>query len=352
MAGGKPSLAKEDQAVLHTLKSNMADPQVRAIVDSEDSRRAMKIFEEELGDVQQTGMSWEDSPEDELGSDFITPDMIHFDPSSPSHTQEIESEVSDDSGEAESEPIPVFETETEEEFHPENITAHPEPARPSPRRQESHDIIEVSADDIRKEGMSLEGVSHSIDMPEPEPEEPEYIKPPIDILNEVDKPSEDNLQEELRANAEKLVSTLQSFGVQTRIIDIARGPAVTRYELQPSAGVKISKITNLADDIALNLAASGVRIEAPIPNKPAVGIEVPNKVVSTVSIREIIDSPEFQSAKSPLSVAMGRDIAGKITVADLAKMPHTLIAGSTGSGKSVCINSLIVSMLYHSTRRR
>ena len=145
------------------------------------------------------------------------------------------------------------------------------------------------------------------------------------------------------------MSTLQSFGVQTRIIDIARGPAVTRYELQPSAGVKISKITNLADDIALNLAASGVRIEAPIPNKPAVGIEVPNKVVSTVSIREIIDSPEFQQAKSPLAVALGRDIAGKVTVADLAKMPHTLIAGSTGSGKSVCINSLIVSMLYHST---
>lgn len=113
-----------------------------------------------------------------------------------------------------------------------------------------------------------------MDAPEPEPEEPEYIKPPISILNEVDKPSEENLQEELRSNAEKLVSTLQSFGVQTRIIDIARGPAVTRYELQPSAGVKISKITNLADDIALNLAASGVRIEAPIPNKPAVGIEV------------------------------------------------------------------------------
>lgn len=108
-----------------------------------------------------------------------------------------------------------------------------------------------------------------MDAPEPEPEEPEYIKPPISILNEVDKPSEENLQEELRSNAEKLVSTLQSFGVQTRIIDIARGPAVTRYELQPSAGVKISKITNLADDIALNLAASGVGLEAPIPNKPA-----------------------------------------------------------------------------------
>lgn len=182
-----------------------------------------------------------------------------------------------------------------------------------------------------------------------EVEEEPYSPPPIDLLNDMPQTTDPNLEEELRLNAEKLVDTLRSFGVQTRIVDIARGPAVTRYELQPSAGVKISKITGLADDIALNLAASGVRIEAPIPNKPAVGIEVPNKVVSTVSIREVIDSEEFQNAKSKLSVALGRDIAGQITVADLAKMPHTLIAGSTGSGKSVCINSLIVSILYKAT---
>ena len=137
------------------------------------------------------------------------------------------------------------------------------------------------------------------------------------------------------------MDTLQSFGVQTRIIDISRGPAVTRYELQPSAGVKISKITNLADDIALNLAASGVRIEAPIPGKPAVGIEVPNKDIATVTLREVIDSGAFVEAKSKLSVALGRDIAGNIMLADLAKMPHVLIAGATGSGKSVCINSII-----------
>ena len=128
------------------------------------------------------------------------------------------------------------------------------------------------------------------------------------------------------------MDTLQSFGVQTRIIDISRGPAVTRYELQPSAGVKISKITNLADDIALNLAASGVRIEAPIPGKPAVGIEVPNKDIATVTLREVIDSGAFVEAKSKLSVALGRDIAGNIMLADLAKMPHVLIAGATGSG--------------------
>ena len=358
-----PPLAKQDRDVLNTLKSNMASPQVRAVADSDYARQGIKFLEEESPDPQQTGLSWEDAPAD-LDDDFITPDKIHFDVSAASAVE----------GNTESNPIgeeetlsdffePVFEQAENNElqhipdelpfeedvpvFDTESITT--QPPQKSSRREVSHDIVEISPDEARAQGMDLQGASHCADQPEPEPEELEYIKPPIDILNEIEKPEEANLQEELRSNAEKLVSTLQSFGVQTRIIDIARGPAVTRYELQPSAGVKISKITNLADDIVLNLAASGVRIEAPIPNKPAVGIEVPNKVVSTVSIREIIDSSEFEKAKSPLAVALGRDIAGKITVADLAKMPHTLIAGSTGSGKSVCINSLIVSILYHST---
>lgn len=221
-----------------------------------------------------------------------------------------------------------------------------------PHPPEVHEIYEVPPEQIMEEGFDHDGVSFSMGTTSPEitevEEEPEYTFPPITILNEVEQHEEENLQDELKSNAEKLVNTLQSFGVQTRIIDIARGPAVTRYELQPSAGVKISKITNLADDIALNLAASGVRIEAPIPNKPAVGIEVPNKLVSMVSIREVIDSDGFGNAQSKLSVALGRDIAGKITVADLSKMPHVLIAGSTGSGKSVCINSLIISILYKS----
>lgn len=152
--------------------------------------------------------------------------------------------------------------------------------------------------------------------------------------------------EELQTNGRILVETLKSFGVQTKILDICRGPSVTRYELQPAAGVKISKITNLSDDLAMNLAAVGVRIEAPIPGKAAVGIEVPNKTKSIVRMRELIESNSFISAKSKLSVALGRDIAGQVQVADLAKMPHVLIAGTTGSGKSVCINSLIVSLLY------
>lgn len=178
---------------------------------------------------------------------------------------------------------------------------------------------------------------------------PIYKYPPVSLLKAPAGRQNSDLSEELKMNAELLVNTLKSFGVQTRVIDISRGPTVTRYELQPSAGVKISKITGLADDIALNLAAAGVRIEAPIPNKAAVGIEVPNKVTETVSIREIIDSTAFKSAKSKLSVALGRDISGKEVVFDVAKMPHMLIAGATGSGKSVCINTLIISLLYKST---
>ncbi|MBQ8669958.1 MAG: DNA translocase FtsK, partial [Oscillospiraceae bacterium] len=187
-------------------------------------------------------------------------------------------------------------------------------------------------------------------VPEPvaevEPVVPAYRFPPVELLNKPSAADSGNVTQELKENAERLVETLKSFGVQTRVVDIARGPAITRYELQPNAGVKISRITGLADDIALSLASSGVRIEAPIPNKSAVGIEVPNKVISPVLLREVIDSPAFEEAQSRLSVALGKDIAGNLAVADLSRMPHLLIAGSTGSGKSVCINSFIVSLLY------
>ena len=173
-----------------------------------------------------------------------------------------------------------------------------------------------------------------------------YKYPSIRLLTASKTQSTKAISEELEHTAERLVDTLRSFGVETRIVDISRGPSVTRYELQPCAGVKISKITNLADDIALNLAAAGVRIEAPIPNKAAVGIEVPNKSGSLVGVREIIESPAFSSAKSKLTIAMGRDIGGNVVTTDVAKMPHGLIAGATGSGKSVCINSMIISLLY------
>lgn len=173
-----------------------------------------------------------------------------------------------------------------------------------------------------------------------------YKFPPLGLLKESKAQNAAALSAELDNTAAHLVETLRSFGVETRIVDISRGPTVTRYELQPSAGVKISKITNLADDIALNLATAGVRIEAPIPNKAAVGIEVPNKASAVVGVRGILESPAFTSAKSKLTVALGRDIGGNAVVTDIAKMPHGLIAGATGSGKSVCINSIIISILY------
>lgn len=176
--------------------------------------------------------------------------------------------------------------------------------------------------------------------------EESYKFPPLTLLKETKAQNAAALSAELDNTATRLVDTLKSFGVETRIVDISRGPTVTRYELQPSAGVKISKITNLADDIALNLATAGVRIEAPIPNKAAVGIEVPNKASSVVGVRGILESPVFTSAKSKLTVALGRDIGGNAVVTDIAKMPHGLIAGATGSGKSVCINSIIISILY------
>lgn len=146
--------------------------------------------------------------------------------------------------------------------------------------------------------------------------------------------------------AKKLEDTLNSFGVSAKVINVTRGPTVTRYELQPSAGVKVSRIVNLADDISLNLAASGVRMEAPIPGKAAIGIEVPNKEVNMVLIRDVLESQEFMNHPSKLSFAIGKDISGECIIADIAKMPHLLIAGATGSGKSVCINSLIISLLY------
>lgn len=173
-----------------------------------------------------------------------------------------------------------------------------------------------------------------------------YCYPPITMLAESPKGNPAQETEELQTNGRILVETLKSFGVETKILDICRGPSVTRYEIQPAPGVKISKITNLSDDLALNLAATGVRIEAPIPGKAAVGIEVPNRKRNTVRMRELIESNSFQTSKGKLSVALGRDIAGQPVVADLSKMPHLLIAGTTGSGKSVCINSLIISMLY------
>ncbi|MBM7581464.1 S-DNA-T family DNA segregation ATPase FtsK/SpoIIIE [Caldicoprobacter guelmensis] len=179
-----------------------------------------------------------------------------------------------------------------------------------------------------------------------------YIIPPLDLLKLPPASSNDREQDKIaESNAKLLEETLSSFGVSAKVTQISRGPVITRYELQPAPGVKVSRIVSLADDIALNLAAPSVRIEAPIPGKAAVGIEVPNRDVSPVLLREVLGSEEFIFHPSKLAVALGKDIAGKNIIADIARMPHLLIAGATGSGKSVCINTIIVSILYKASPR-
>jgi len=173
-----------------------------------------------------------------------------------------------------------------------------------------------------------------------------YKLPPVSLLKKPNRPRFAKVPKEVTDNARILEQTLDSFGVSAKVINTCQGPTVTRYELEPAPGVKVSKIVNLADDLALKLASSGVRIEAPIPGKAAIGIEVPNKELSGVALREVLETDEFQKTASSLTVALGKDIAGQPIMADLAKMPHLLVAGATGSGKSVCINTLITSILF------
>ena len=177
--------------------------------------------------------------------------------------------------------------------------------------------------------------------------EDNYVYPPIDYLSQANKKGLKGGTKALTDTASKLQKTLYSFGVQAKVENVSVGPAITRYELKPAEGVRVSKIANLADDIALNLAAETIRIEAPIPGKQAVGIEVPNKEKEMVPLRAVLESDDFQDNKSKLSVALGKDVAGNPVIADIAKMPHVLIAGSTGSGKSVCINTIITSIVYN-----
>ncbi|MBQ2835668.1 MAG: DNA translocase FtsK [Clostridia bacterium] len=177
-------------------------------------------------------------------------------------------------------------------------------------------------------------------------EDEHYEYPPVELLSKGSKKALKGGARALTDVATKLQKTLYSFGVQAKVENVSVGPAITRYELKPAEGVRVSKIANLADDIALNLAAETIRIEAPIPGKQAVGIEVPNTEKETVHFRDVVESDDFQDAKSKLSVALGKDVAGNMAIADIAKMPHALIAGATGSGKSVCINTIITSIIY------
>ena len=198
--------------------------------------------------------------------------------------------------------------------------------------------VEQQKEDKTKEVLQLE---HTITE-----EDENYEFPPVQLLTEPEKKANKGGKKAVMDTATKLQKTLYSFGVSAKVENVSVGPAITRYELKPAEGVRVSKIANLADDIALNLAAESIRIEAPIPGKQAVGIEIPNKENELVHFREIIESKEFQEHKSKLAFGLGKDVAGEPVVTDIAKMPHVLIAGATGSGKSVCINTLISSIIY------
>ncbi len=232
-------------------------------------------------------------------------------------------------------------TPTDEDYTPENDDVDVDAAIAAAREESQNGQPERITVDFQKE---TETVANEIS--ETASDIPLYKFPPLSLLDSINNNTSKEVAAEIESTSKLLVETLQNFGVETRIVDVSRGPTVTRYELQPKAGVKISKITSLADDIALNLATAGVRIEAPIPNKAAVGIEVPNKVCATVGIREVIESTAFSASKSKITVSVGKDIGGNVVTTDIAKMPHGLIAGATNSGKSVCINSFIISLLY------
>ncbi len=213
-----------------------------------------------------------------------------------------------------------------------NLDEHEVKPKISEERRQQHD------DFVETKGDQLEAVAF---------EKPHYEFPEIALLKKNIKgmlANED--RDEIVSRAKKLEETLMSFGVEAKVINVSKGPSVTRYELQPKPGVKVSRIVNLSDDIALALAARGVRIEAPIPGKAAVGIEIPNRETTPVYLREVIEDKKFQNSTSKISVALGKDVSGEVVIGDLSKMPHVLIAGATGSGKSVCINSLIISILY------
>ena len=231
----------------------------------------------------------------------------------------------------------------EEGYDVSNIFVNPEDAELLDKLSEAYQQNSSASLDIKR-GVIADASDR--EAPKVKAVVPDYQYPPVELLTQDTSTGDDDIKDELQDNAVKLVETLKSFNVKTKIEDISRGPTITRYELFPEPGTRVRSITNLVDDIALNLATKGVRIEAPIPGKSAVGIEVPNKNQSTVHLHTLICDERFVNAKSKLTVCLGEDVAGDAVYFDIAKMPHLLIAGTTGSGKSVCINSVIMSLLY------
>ena len=334
MAEIKDYIMQKNRAVLEEAERSEKDP-----LEDEDAELvpiidALHRFKEENPENAPVS-SIEDLPENSITS---------------SEESELPFDLDDVADEPETESQPQKEAAAPEAFAPKAA----EPERPeNPVKPE---IVEVPRPDRPVTPPPAPAPERpAMPLKKPAPEELHfsdvYTLPPVNLLNPVQKKlTQADIDSEIDRNSKKLVEALQSFGVQTKLVGVSRGPSVTRYELQPAPGVKISKITGLQDDIALNLASAGVRIEAPIPNKSAVGIEVPNKARDTVFFRELVDTTEFKkSFDKKLETVLGKDISGAMVTCNIAKMPHLLIAGTTGSGKSVCVNSIIMSILMKST---
>lgn len=334
MAEIKDYIMQKNRAVLEEAERSEKDP-----LEDEDAELvpiidALHRFKEENPENAPVS-SIEDLPENSITSSEES--ELPFDLDDVADEPETESQPQKDAAVPETSAPKAAEPERPENPVKPEIVEAPRPDRP---------VTPPTAPAPERPAMPLK---------KPAPEELNfsdvYTLPPVNLLNPVQKKlTQADIDNEIDRNSRKLVEALQSFGVQTKLVGVSRGPSVTRYELQPAPGVKISKITGLQDDIALNLASAGVRIEAPIPNKSAVGIEVPNKARDTVFFRELVDTTEFKkSFDKKLETVLGKDISGAMVTCNIAKMPHLLIAGTTGSGKSVCVNSIIMSILMKST---
>ena len=334
MAEIKDYIMQKNRAVLEEAERSEKDP-----LEDEDAELvpiidALHRFKEENPENAPVS-SIQDLPENSITS---------------SEESELPFDLDDVADEPETESQPQKDAAVQE-------TSAPKAAAPErPEKSVKPEIVEVPRPDRPVTPPAAPAPERpAMPLKKPAPEELNfsdvYTLPPVNLLNPVQKKlTQADIDNEIDRNSRKLVEALQSFGVQTKLVGVSRGPSVTRYELQPAPGVKISKITGLQDDIALNLASAGVRIEAPIPNKSAVGIEVPNKARDTVFFRELVDTTEFKkSFDKKLETVLGKDISGAMVTCNIAKMPHLLIAGTTGSGKSVCVNSIIMSILMKST---
>ena len=300
--------------------------------------------EEEANALDSDESATFDIPEEEDAEEEIAEEI----------TEEVAEEIAEEEEDATAEEIPP------EEQNPDVIKMRemfpfltpldeqkPVEKQPEPVEEEDDDTPPFDEPTVAKSAPIKENLAPVPAKPEPKkPDYSDYEFPSIELLAKEENTTDENIQSEIQENADKLIETLASFNVTASIKGVDRGPRITRYEVVPAKGVKVSSILNLQDDIALNLAAGSIRMEAPIPGKSAVGIEIPNKKSSTVRLRNLLETEEFQSNKSKTAVCIGRDVAGQPVFGDIAKMPHLLIAGATGMGKSVCINSLLISVLY------